>query len=61
MDKKYCENCGSLHELAYYTYIKPPYDNMCLCEKCADLPLKSIKRQEFPEPKNRIFLQLKNA
>ncbi len=55
MENKYCENCGSVHHLFIYEDLKPPNKDICLCEDCADMPIKSIQRQDFSNSK--IFIR----
>ncbi len=60
MEKPYCENCGSIQDLACYDKLKAPNDNLVLCEDCADLPIKKITRKSFGDDKI-ILRDLKSA
>lgn len=49
-DYFFCENCGDIDsKLTVFRNLKKPYKNLCLCNYCADLPLKEITRREWRE------------
>ena len=39
----HCENCDSLENLQYSTNPFKPHRNLCLCEKCMNVPFKYLK------------------
>lgn len=41
----YCENCGTCRDLVDTTYMLYPYDTICLCLECCDVPHEKIKRR----------------
>jgi len=51
MEKNYCENCGSIHNLASYEHLKALDYGIVLCDDCSYLLVKQIKRQEYGDEK----------
>ena len=45
----YCENCGVKDPLEYFRNLPSPFEDLMLCDNCADLPVSKIKRQSFPK------------
>jgi len=45
----FCENCGAKDPLEFFRSLPVPYEDLMLCERCADLPLSRIKRRSLSE------------
>ena len=50
MEDLICENCHDKYSrLSIYGNLKAPFENLCLCDRCADLPLSKIVRKKKKE------------